>query len=193
MSRVVNFDDIAAQYCKSGLYLYDDDNSPVLRKIFAYIERKQADGIDLSKGICLMGPTGTGKSVIMKTLAKIQGYAVDNIPSLPGYYSQKGFEIFDPFNKRYRTTISGEQVYNHRMFNDIGREVIEAQYMGNKIDVVAQLIYDRYELFQNYGIKTNFTTNYLTDLEFINRYGVLNYGRIKEMCNFLELNGESRR
>ena len=193
MDKVINFDEIAARYCLSGHFNIDASNSAVLKQIFAYTEGKEVPGIDPKKGICLSGPKGTGKSVIMKTLAVIQGYAIDNIVSLPGYYQQKGDVIFEQYSKRYRNK-DGEQVLNFRMANDLGREEKTAQFMGvNYEDPGARYVFERYELFQNFKIKTNFTTNIESAQGFIDRYGELNYDRICEMCNFLILEGPSRR
>lgn len=119
-----------------------------------------------------------------------QSFGVDNIISMAGYYSQKdvGDSMFNDLRKPYRA--DGKP--NHRMCNDLGREIDKSQYMGNIEDVGGRYIFERYEVFQNHRVKTHFTTNMDND-QLLKRYGNLNHDRLKEMCNLIYVGGESHR
>lgn len=195
--RAVLLDDFALagkRFCTSGKFDVDTHNEQALIQIVHYMNGDVRFEGNLRKGICIAGPKGTGKSMIFKTInAMLQPknrFGIDNLVTLAGYYSQK--DIGDScFNSILLSHNKG--VPNHRLGNDLGREKETVQYMGNTEDVGARYIYERYELFQNQRIKTHFTTNFTDAGKFEQRYGDLNYDRIKEMCNFIFLNGPSRR
>ncbi len=194
-----DFDSILNEFCKNG-YKITDHNRDALSQVIQYMNRSPKFVGDLRKGLCICGSKGTGKSILLKAMNRAflriedqsgqrqESFLVDNIVSLAGYYQQKGDTIFNdlrtPFLKDRR---------NHRMCNDIGREVTETLFMGNREDVGARYIYERYELFQNSRIKTHFTTNYTSADQFQKRYGDLNYDRMIEMCNFIFIDGPSWR
>lgn len=198
----VDFTRILDSFCKNKDFIIDDNNKYVVRQIIKYIDKDPSFNGDLKKGICVAGPKGVGKSILMKAMTMTfkgheanTGYrhdvfTMDNIVSLAGYYSQKdqGDAIFNDLTK---PNLNGR--VNIRCCNDIGREMKESIYMGMREDVGARYIYSRYELWQDQKIKTHFTTNMVKAEEFEARYGDLNYDRMKEMCNFIFLNGPSRR
>lgn len=182
----------ASRKCGAGEYVIDDSNREIVNQVILYANRDPEFNGDLLKGICICGPIGTGKSLLMKTLGivMIEKFAIDNIVSLNGYYQQK--DVGDiAFNNIRAAYILGKK--NHRCCNDLGREYPTVMHMGNTEDIGTRYIYERYELFQDHGIKTYFTTNFEKAQDFIDRYGELNYDRIKEMSNFMFLTGRSRR
>ena len=76
------------------------------------------------------------------------------------------------------------------MFDDLGAEREASNY--GKEDIFIRILEFRYEEFKHREIKTFITTNYtLQDVK--KRYGIRVYDRFKEMFNFIELDGESRR
>ena len=74
---------------------------------------------------------------------------------------------------------------------DLGCEPQESLYMGNRVDVVRQLIEYR-------GDKTDEITLITSNLKIngeklVNRYGDRVASRLNEMCNYFEIKGKDRR
>jgi DNA replication protein DnaC len=186
------FVDKASALCLSGEFKITESNMETIKQLIYYaLEDKKFNG-NLKKGICLYGPKGVGKSIMLKTLNTMvtdtQSFKIDNIISLGGYFAQIGDAMFNDIKSLNR--VSG--TINHRMCNDLGREIDKSMYMGNTEDVGARYIFERYEIFQNHRVKTHFTTNLDSD-QLLKRYGNLNHDRLKEMCNLIYVGGESHR
>lgn len=78
-----------------------------------------------------------------------------------------------------------------RCFDDFGAEG-DAYHYGNKVNVMEEILQDRYEAFGRYGMRTYITTN-LNEEEIEGAYGTRVISRLREMCNFLVLKGQDRR
>ncbi|MBL7942096.1 MAG: ATPase, partial [Flavobacteriales bacterium] len=72
--------------------------------------------------------------------------------------------------------------------DELGFECSETLNYGNRVNVGAELIWARYNLFQDYGIKTHFTTNIINANDIERLYGEINRGRLREMCNWIYFN-----
>ena len=175
------FGQVAARWCNNR-YNIDESNYHAIKVVINYITREKPMDGGL-KGIMLFGDRGTGKTVIMKTMNALMPdedkFTFVNVPQLAGYYSQKGDEIFDKFN---RTTdgnwvMNQQSKLNHICLNDLGREKMESMWMGNKEDVGSMLIYLRYDLFQDRRVITHGTSNFQNLDECAERYGDLNADR----------------
>ena len=181
--------------------MVDRNNIRAIDQLILYATRsKDFDG-DLNKGICMAGPKGTGKSVLMKTLGRImpakEQFKMVSMVKMELDYRKMGASVFDEFNSPTMQLPGsynlGPAKPNNVCGNDLAREPRESIYMGGREDVGATFVYLRYDLFQDFGTKTHFTTNMQTKEEFEARYGDLNYDRIIEMCNIIFLRGDSRR
>lgn len=191
------FGRVAAKWCNNR-YDIDESNYYAISKAIDYITRHKPMPQGL-KGLLLFGDRGTGKTVIMKAINALlpdeEKFTFVNVPQISGYYSQKGDEVFERFSRGFDSNyiMNQPRKKNHICLNDIGRERIENQWMGNKEDVGSMLIYIRYDLFQDFRVITHATSNFQTMDEWVERYGDLNADRIREMFYFIELNGKSRR
>ena len=191
------FGKVAAKWCNNR-YNIDEGNYHAIRVIINYITREKpmSDGV---KGLMLFGDRGTGKSVMLKAMNALlpdeDKFTFVNVPQLAGYYSQKGDEIFDKFNRVTdgNYIMNQQSKLNHICLNDIGREKNESMWMGNKEDVGSMLIYLRYDLFQDRRAITHATSNFQNMDECAERYGDLNADRMREMFYWIELKGQSRR
>lgn len=145
----------------------------------------------LEKGIYLAGATGTGKS-----------WAMDIISYLATAHGIR-FSVFgkeERFNIVCNTAqsavyrfIDNEDPIHSRIhcFNDLGTEMKEAIYMGNRQDVMRDYIEERADT--PYQI-TCFTSNYPINHKFITeRYGDRAVSRLRQMCNYLVMKGDDRR
>ena len=193
------FEDVAKRWCIGGRFIVDQHNIEAVNQLFFYINRSKEFEGNLRKGICLVGDIGVGKTIMMKTLNA--GYAANddrrfrviNTSSIASYYRMKGDETLLPLKDSQHEIGNRHWVRNNICLDDIGREPLDVQWMGNHENVGAWLIFNRYELWQNMGVVTHFTTNITSPDEFIEKYGKVNYSRMKEMCNFINVGGGDRR
>ena len=186
------FEAAASEYCVGSKFLTNKNNEKVVRELVLYIAGdKRFDG-NLNKSIFLCGSKGMGKSIMLKAMNKLlhenDRYKTDNIVSLAGYYQQIGDVLFNDISNGYRK----DGKLNHRMCNDLGREIDKSMYMGNNEDVGARYIFERYEVYQDHKAKTHFTSN-MDGKQLLERYGDLNLDRLKEMCNLIFISGDSFR
>lgn len=149
----------------------------------------------LKKGIYIAGNTGTGKSwclEVMAAYAMAFGFVItlgetekrmlywDNVRAddICEEYAANG--TFQKFKTR---NIYGIQ--------DLGSEPAESVYMGNRIEVLRQLLEYR-------GDRTDQVTLFTSNLPMnhkilVDRYGDRVSSRLTAMCNYFEIRGKDRR
>jgi len=76
-------------------------------------------------------------------------------------------------------------------FQDLGSEPMESLYMGNRLNVMRQIL-------ENRGDRTDVITLITSNLpincqEFTSMYGDRVASRLLEMCNYFEIKGTDRR
>jgi len=147
----------------------------------------------LAKGLFLAGNVGTGKTLIMTAAAGNPRKPFRVIPTnrIAGYYQTQGIEGIERFFNGSQPTLGvGPAAY---CFDDLGAENMSARYMGNELNVMAEIILERYSNKHFIPFHyTHFTTN-LTQEEIINLYGTRIHSRLKEMCNVIVLKGTDKR
>ncbi len=129
------------------------------------------------KGLLLFGPNGTGKTTALRHW---QGgmWAIGSIP-LANEVQNHGRQYLQKFT------------IHDMIIDDLGREPLTVKSYGDEVSVIHDLIFIRYQAFQQ-GYMTHITTN-LSFGEIEERYGVPIADRIKEMCSIIEFKGESMR
>jgi len=133
-------------------------------------------GLDLKKGILLIGPAGCGKTALMKLMRYLvphkPGYAVIPCRNIVFGFSHLGHKIIEDYGntKSY-------------FFDDLGVEP-SGKHFTTECNVMGELLISRYELFTATGIKTHITTN-LTATVLENRYGDRVRSRMREMFNLI--------
>lgn len=147
-------------------------------------------------GIYIAGNTGTGKSWcldIMRAYCSIMRFGIafpDDIEPRKLYWSSyRADEICDKYVES--GGISHLKKHNILGIQDFGSEPRESLYMGNRIDVIGQLIEHR-------GDQTDQITLITSNLKIngdmlIDRYGDKVSSRLIEMCNYFEIKGKDRR
>lgn len=148
----------------------------------------------LRAGIYLAGRTGTGKSWalnIMQMLAR----AYDIQVTLGGeqrclfWNAVEAGQISDQYAadgniRTYKRT-------GVLCIQDLGAEPAETLYMGNRLQPVRQVIEQRGD---SGGVITLFSSNLpMAHKMLADRYGDRVASRLREMCNYIELNGKDRR
>ena len=151
--------------------------------------------IDLNKGIFLVGPVGTGKSIIMqgyKNYTRIfrknsfQYFGINEICdkiNINGVKELDRFYIQDTGNKFQTITC---------LIDDLGSRNEIVNNYGTQINVTEQLLTYRYIVFQKYKKLTHFTSN-IYPSELSKLYDTRVVERISEMCNVIELSGKNFR
>lgn len=149
---------------------------------------------DLDKGFYIFGNTGTGKSVALDVIK-----AYSTLMEVPIIIDGKE-EIL--FWENYRTTDICTEFANNGTFGkcikskilgiqDLGSEERETLYMGNRINVIQQIIETRGDANDNL---TFITSNIPMAFDKIGkRYNDRVASRLHEMCNFYILGGKDRR
>lgn len=145
------------------------------------------------KGIVLAGNVGSGKTLLMETfnalVRRTQPFYKTTARQVAKDYAADGLTALVRYLKQFRKTPQGLVPVDF-LFDDLGAEDNKKHY-GNEANVMAEVIYDRYELFTRYSTKTHFTTNLTTD-ELEEKYGTRAFSRLCQMCNFMVLgNGEN--
>jgi len=198
------YDALRKTKSKSGnYYQVVEFNQKVIAALclyFANDERleKQFPQYKLSKGICLTGNKGTGKTHLMNFFSKNPkaSYSLPTCRDIAEKYrtewKYEGIGTIEYYAGLFKA--SQPQPFNHEYlgfcYGDLGTEDDKNSY-GNKMNVMDEVFFNRYERGVPFHM-THFTTNLSGD-EIKERYGVRFYDRLKETCNWIVLDGESFR
>lgn len=173
----------------------DEWNSEIFDLLCRYFtghESFNEAGYSLSKGICLVGGVGVGKTHLIKKFNsnQVQGFVVKNSREIAEEYEGNGELSID----KYLTTLSTgnpESFYGQTnlgfCFDDIGTDTPKKNY-GNIKNTMGDIILSRYDkLFLHQkitGQMTHLTTNLSWD-EIGQIYGTRVQDRIKQMFNWI--------
>lgn len=136
-----------------------------------------------SKGLILLGGTGTGKSIIFKVIQRMLPPSKKFAMSLSGNIVAEFREYGDKGLKKY--------FEKNRCIDDIGDEE-SAKHYGNDVSVIDFVIKNRYEVFQKTSQRTFMISNLSWD-EMTQKYDPRTTDRITEMCDLIEFGGSSKR
>lgn len=172
-------------------FTIDEQNREVLRLLFQYIfrmpefEEEGNETYSLDKGIMLIGPYGTGKTELMRIMQRIYHY----LNSDRKFKFRVTWELANEFLAEGEIKIRGGNYF----FDEMGMDTREkVTYFGNTHNIANDIILTRYNEFIDKGHITHFTSN--KKMEYLKEYlGGREYDRLHEMCNVIELRGESRR
>lgn len=153
-----------------------------------------------SKGLLIIGSIGCGKTFMMRLYQKVF------LGSLRGFKIVNSGILIDMLDEVSISEIKERYGYGCKMdlyIDDIGVKYSVSSKYGNKVNVISEILLERYELFVNEGWKTHLSTNLLpknddSNLDESNPtiqsvYGIRVYDRIKEMCALIVFNGKSLR
>lgn len=168
----------------------DADNEEMFRLLCMYFtcdERFELEGYSLTKGICLFGGVGVGKTTILKMLCRnqLQSFVLKMCRQVEDEFSQQGDAILKYYGSQKQTATNsdpfGHQVLGY-CFDDLGTEPI-ARYYGKDVNVMTEILLNRYDNDLPFN-QTHITTNLSVD-EIRARYGTRVTDRMRQMFNLL--------
>jgi len=143
-----------------------------------------AHGIDLKKGVLLLGPVGCGKTTLMNLINNFvyphQKYMVKSTRQIASEFHKEGFEVIHRYGRREKAFC----------FDDLGVEQ-NIKHFGNECNTIGEIILHRYDLHVNYGILTHATTN-LNAEELEKLYGNRVRSRLRSMFNLISFPMETK-
>jgi len=170
----------------------NDVDLPVIDSLLAYHLRDEAtaagEGIDLEKGILLMGPIGCGKTSLMNIMRGLSPEAyrplIRNCRDVAQEFSQQGYDVVNKYGKNsFFMYTSIPRVY---CFDDLGLESMVTHW-GNNCSVMAEILLSRYDMLISFKMITHATTN-LNSEELEAVYGNRLRSRMRSMFNLIRFN-----
>ena len=174
-------------------FIVNDFNKQALRKIFNYFVYPNSQ-LDKRRGIMLIGNCGTGKTRLMRhfnTLcARFNGFPKFRFETVKQLQNKVIAAERRDYMAFYEDYFSQNAI--DLLVDDIGTETKQLNYFGNVSLWFEDFICERYNLFENHGIRTHVTTN-LNPKELQEFYSARVYDRMKAMFNVVMMSGESWR
>jgi DNA replication protein DnaC len=177
--RTLNYLKRYAQKRYGPEFKFYKEDEEILYKLYLYFIRDFANceqrGLDLRKGILLIGPVGCGKTSLMQIFNFLSDTSFTIRPSrdVSAEFITDGFQVLQRYGK---TT----KIY---CFDDLGVEQ-SIKHFGNKTNVLAEILISRYDYMRSLHLITHATTNLNADeLEVI--YGNRVRSRLREMFNVI--------
>lgn len=177
-------------------YDIDDENREVITMLLKYFTGNPAFESEpelrnpsLRKGILLAGNVGSGKTLLLDILRAChfpgQSFGRQTCRQVAQRYASEGFKEIEMFGAKAVRFEHGKKKCSHLFFDDLGAEG-DMSFFGNKQNVMAEVLIDRYEHFLKNGLITHLTTN--LDLDGIEQeYGNRLLSRMHQMFNFIPL------
>jgi len=159
----------------------------VYKQLIMWFHGDAAFNGDLYRGIMLMGPTGTGKTLAMKVMNIYR--QIDDIKFLlHSRIYRMNYDIIDVnciVNAFLNNAFEGVDMYCSRYIlciDDIGSEMDRVKHYGNTLDVISYIIAERYtKRLLTFGT-TNFPIRVLEE-----KYDDRIISRMYALFNFIEM------
>ena len=162
----MNFSDHWQQFARKSKvvvphFTVDATNQPVLEAVLAYFIQDDAWcqklGINLQKGVLLLGPVGCGKTTTMQLFASSR-FRLIATRDVARSFLREGYPVLEKYGSQSfakKTTGYGTQFHYSQpatyCFDDLGVEQ-NAKLYGNDCNVMAEILLDRYDQFIRYGM-----------------------------------------
>jgi hypothetical protein len=173
-----------------GKVMIEEENKWAYASLVKYFICDPTCAIDLRKGIYLWGDVGRGKSFLMRAMKifietirfDFRKFEIDSCRDIAFKISE------DKSVGHMREYFSGKY-----SFDDFGYEDTQVRLWGNDLNVMEEIIVNRYDAYVRHGLITHVTTN-LPPFKIKDHYrsGRLD-SRIEEMFTLVELKGIDKR
>ena len=170
-----------------------EDNQWLYDQIIYYVHADQRYPRDLTKGFAITGATGIGKTKAMEIMSLYS--QVDEVKYIrngkqirfkfPIYNSR---EMVDAYAKNGLDGLYKFTTFNNLCIDDLGTENMNANHYGTKLNVIEEVIEERYRK----NLFTHITSN-LSEDDLLDLYGDRVYSRLKSMVNYHGLTGKDFR
>jgi hypothetical protein len=174
----------------TGDILIEDVNKPVYANVLKYFICDPSCELDLRKGIYLWGNVGRGKTYLMRAMSiMIETLRYDFRKFQITSCRDIVFDVTDQKEVQHmRTYFTGKYC-----FDDFGYEDTHVKLWGNELNIMEEILVNRYDAFVRHGLITHITTNLPPD-KIIEHYGSKRLdSRFDEMFNIVEMKGEDKR
>lgn len=174
----------------------DENNEPITDQLVRYFSGNEAN-LNPNKGIYLYGPVGRGKTLIMQSLMVMCSDIEKKLDAVGDRYTNRKFRIVNSKSivNEIAATSKPEAMKKYYSgvicIDDLGAEDSYKLY-GNDMNVVGDIIIERYQRYQQAGLITHATSNITPD-EWRIKYGERVESRMYEMFNMVKLLGEDKR
>jgi energy-coupling factor transporter ATP-binding protein EcfA2 len=167
----------------------DDIDRPVVVKLLAYFLQDEsvagAEGIDLNKGILLMGRIGCGKTSLMTLLRALapESYRpqIVSCRDISFEFGKTGYDAIARYGRNAFFPYSS--IPRVHCFDDLGVEQ-SMSFWGNNCNVMGEILLSRYDLLISHKMITHVTTN-LNSQELEEAYGNRLRSRMRAMFNLI--------
>lgn len=156
------------------------DQAAIIEQLYLFITGNKKFNGNLSKGIALLGPVGTGKTLLLKSFVWFLNRFTD--------YQISWTHASEINTKSEVPGVPATTLTKHLAIDDVGKESLEMIDFGNHKRPFPELIAARYER----PLKLFFTSN-LTKKEIEETYGASTADRIREKVNYFILSSKSQR
>lgn len=171
------------------------------RTIYHYFERNpkfNAPGRSFQKGLLVYGNVGTSKTLMMKIYSmmlrnhkKRQYFEIMDADSIVREFliEKGGFEVIERYSRKHHFS---DRDPKGLCIDDLGMEDTKAKSYGNEANVIADILFARYNQMMDRGMLTYATSN-LPPVKLGALYGERVADRMIEMFNMIHFKGESLR
>lgn len=149
------------------------------------------------KGLLIIGGLGVGKSAMIRIMQRVFKDTDARFKWVNAYDLKDLSELY--------TVSQIKEMYGYDLkmdlyIDDIGISV-DVKRFGNTVNIITEILMERYDLFISSGYKTHLSSNLVTSISLENNniptlksvYGARILDRIKEMVDLIKFKGVSKR
>jgi len=152
-----------------------------------------------NKGLLLIGKIGVGKTALMKIMQRL---FKDTDSKFKWVQANEFKYLLEEYTNNELMAMYGKECAVDLYIDDIGVGTFDYKRFGNSINIISEIIYERYDLFLEKGIRTHISSNLPVKIDkdkfpnidtLSDIYGDRITDRLKQMCETLVIKGESLR